>query len=251
MKRNNATNRIRVATKSPSSEAVDIDSPSPEGVERALQCTTDNPSTCTPSAAAIADQPRQEHTRQASAIDGSKVATSTSATDRCCSDSTNNVVDLQNESSPYTKRKIPDAAALSTSTDHLSQAKTSSPSYFGHMHMYLYDDVSDAVDEEERRQRLAAKRRRHEGKITFPSYYEDLLAEVTEELDEANVGKRRRQDGDENRQTLLGLPSFMTTSRNDERHPLAFAAELIAEMDMADMDNDDVDDDDDGDKRIM
>jgi hypothetical protein len=244
MKRNNATNRIRVAT----------ESPSPEGVERALQCTTDNPST--PSAATIADQPHQEHARQASAIDGSKVATtsSTSATDRCCSDSTNNVVDLQNESSPYTpytKRKIPGAAASSNPTDHLSQAKISSP-----MYMYLYDDVSDAGDEceEERRQRFAAKRRRHEGKITFPSYYEDLLAEVTGELAEANaeavnIGERRRQeDGDERRQTLLGLPSFMTTSRNDERHPLAFAAELIAGMDV---DNDDVDDDDDGDKRIM
>ena len=248
MKQNNVTNRIHVATKSPSSEAVDIDSPSPEGVERALQCTTDNPST--PTAAATADQPRQEHTRQASAIDGSKVATSTSATDRCCHDSTNDVVDLQNESSPHTKRKIPDAAASSTSTDHLSQAKTSFPSYFGYM--CLDDGVSDAVDEEERRQRFAAKRRRHEGKITLPSYYEDLLAEVTEELDEANaeaanIGERRRQDGDERRQSL-GLPSFMTTSRNDERHPLAFAAKLIAEMDMA---NDDVDDDDDGDKSIM
>ena len=247
MKQNNVTNRIHVATKSPSSEAVDIDSPSPEGVERALQCTTDNPST--PVAAAIADQPRQEHTRQAPAIDGSKVATSTSATDRCCHDSTNDVVDLQNESSPHTKRKIPDAAASSTSTDHLSQAKTSFPSYFGYMH--LYDGVGDAVDEEERRQRFAAKRRRHEGKITIPSYYEELLAEMTEELDAnapaANIGERRRQDGDERRRSL-GLPSFMTTSRNDERHPLAFAAELIAEMDMA---NDDVDDDDDGDKSIM
>lgn len=158
MKRNNATNHIRVATKSPSSEAVDIDSP-----ERALQCTTDDPSrpTCTPSAAATADQPRQEHTRQAC-----KVATS--AADRCCNDSTNNnAVDLQG-----------------------------------------------------------------------------LLAEVTEELDEANA---EAANIDERRQTLLGLPSFMTTSRNDERHPLAFAAELIAEMDMADMD----DDVDDGDKSIM
>lgn len=156
MKRNNATNHIRVATKSPSSEAVDIDSP-----ERALQCTTDDPSRPTPSAAATADQPRQEHTRQAC-----KVATS--AADRCCNDSTNNnAVDLQG-----------------------------------------------------------------------------LLAEVTEELDEANA---EAANIDERRQTLLGLPSFMTTSRNDERHPLAFAAELIAEMDMADMD----DDVDDGDKSIM
>ena len=157
MKRNNATNRIRVATKSPSSEAVDIDSPSPEGVERALQCTTDDPST--PSAAATADQSRQEHARQASAIDGSKVATP--AADRCYNDSTNN---------------------------------------------------------------------------------KGLLAEVTEELDEANA---EAANIGERRQTLLGLPSFMTTSRNDERHPLAFAAELIAEMDI---DNDDVDD---GDKSIM
>ena len=157
MKRNNATNHIRVATKSPSSEAVDIDSP-----ERALKCTTDDPSgRPTPSAAATADQPRQEHTRQAC-----KVATS--AADRCCNDSTNNnAVDLQG-----------------------------------------------------------------------------LLAEVTEELDEANA---EAANIDERRQTLLGLPSFMTTSRNDERHPLAFAAELIAEMDMADMD----DDVDDGDKSIM
>ena len=168
MKRNNATNHIRVATKSPSSEAVDIDSPSPEGVERALQCTTDDPST--PSAAATTDQSRQEHARQASAIDGSKVATSTSATDRCCNDSTNN---------------------------------------------------------------------------------KGLLAEVTEELDEANA---EAANIGERRQTLLGRPSFMTTSRNDERHPLAFAAELIAEMDIDndDVDDvDDVDDGDDGDKSIM
>ena len=230
MKRNNATNHIRVATKSPSS---------PEGVERALQCTTDDPST--PSAAA--DQPHQEHTRQASAIDGSKVATSTSATERCYNDSTtNNVVDLQNESSPHAKRNIPDTDASSAPTDHLSQAKPSSPSYFGYMHMYLYDDVSDAGDEEERRQRFAAKRRRHEGKITFPSYYEGLLAEVTEELGEANV---EAANIDERRQTPRGLPSFMTTSRNDERHPLAFAAELIAEMGI------DNDDDEDGDKSIL
>ena len=65
---------------------------------------------------------------------------------------------------------------------------------------------------------------------------------VAEELGEANV---EAANIDERRQTLLGLPSFMTTSRNDERHPLAFAAELIAEMGI------DNDDGDDGDKSIM
>lgn len=194
------------------------------------------------SSSARVDGRRQVHEESsnkspaAAAIGDSKVASTISAHDHTCNttpnhDSISTVVDFKDAT----------AASDRPTEHHQHESAYTSDTYLG----WLCNDINTSNEEEkERRQNFAAKRRRLEGKITFPSYYNTIFAEVTAELAaESDVQRQANEDRrQEHSQAVPSSPAYMTSS-NNERHHLALAAELLAEMDDDDDDDEDSSDD--------
>uniref|UniRef100_A0A7S0AZU4 Uncharacterized protein n=1 Tax=Minutocellus polymorphus TaxID=265543 RepID=A0A7S0AZU4_9STRA len=163
----------------------------------------------------------------AAATDGSKIVSTAIGAHHLNTtsnhDSITTVVDFKDETAALDGRPPLDHH------QHESAYTTTSDIYLG----LLCDDIHTGDEEaNERRQNFAAKRRRLEGKITFPSYYNSIFAEVTAELAAENDVQRQANEDrrQEHSQALPSSPAYIT-SRNNERHHLALAAELLAEMD--------------------